>query len=63
MLRGEAGFCREEWMSWCEANGVDDVFGLARNERLRRSIEEARQEAGPKQQQTGQAARVCTEFE
>lgn len=21
-------------MSWCEANAVDDVFGLARNQRL-----------------------------
>jgi len=63
MLRGDSGFCREELMSWCEANGVDYVFGLARNERLRRSIEEAMQEAGQKQQQTGQAARVFTEFE
>ena len=42
---------------------MDYVFGLARNERLRRSIEEAMQEAGQKQQQTGQAARVFTEFE
>ena len=63
MLRGDSGFCREELMSWCEANGVDYVFGLARNERLRRSIEEAMQEAGQKQQQTGPAARVFTEFE
>ena len=63
ILRGDSGFCREELMSWCEANGVDYVFGLARNERLRRSIEEAMQQAGQKQQQTGQSARVCTEFD
>jgi hypothetical protein len=29
-----AGFARDELMAWCEANGVDYVFGLARNERL-----------------------------
>ena len=28
------GFAREELMAWCEANRVDYVFGLARNERL-----------------------------
>ena len=63
IVRGDSGFCRDELMSWCEANGVDYVFGLARNERLRRSIEEAMQEAGQKQQQTGQPARVFTEFD
>lgn len=34
ILRGDSGFCREELMNWCEENGVDFVFGLARNERL-----------------------------
>jgi Transposase DDE domain group 1 len=34
VLRADAGFAREELMAWCEANGVDYVFGLARNERL-----------------------------
>jgi Transposase DDE domain group 1 len=34
MLRADSGFAREELMAWCEANGVDYVFGLARNERL-----------------------------
>ncbi len=28
----------DELMSWCENNGVDFVFGLARNQRLRRII-------------------------
>lgn len=23
VLRGDSGFCREEWMAWCEANGVE----------------------------------------
>jgi hypothetical protein len=34
VLRADSGFAREELMAWCEANGVDYVFGLARNERL-----------------------------
>jgi hypothetical protein len=34
LLRADSGFAREELMAWCEANGVDYLFGLARNERL-----------------------------
>ena len=29
-----AGFARDELMEWCEENGVDFIFGLARNVRL-----------------------------
>jgi hypothetical protein len=28
IFRGDSGFCRDELMSWCEANRVDYVFGL-----------------------------------
>ena len=34
LLRADSGFARDTLMSWCEANAVDYVFGLARNERL-----------------------------
>jgi hypothetical protein len=34
LLRADSGFARDELMVWCEANAVDYVFGLARNERL-----------------------------
>src|SRR5213594_3554097 len=34
LLRADSGFAREELMAWCEGNGVDFLFGLARNERL-----------------------------
>jgi len=34
LLRADSGFARDELMTWCEANGVDYVFGLARNPRL-----------------------------
>ena len=34
VLRADSGFARDALMSWCEANRVDYVFGLARNQRL-----------------------------
>jgi Transposase DDE domain group 1 len=34
LLRADSGFAREELMAWCEASGVDYLFGLARNDRL-----------------------------
>jgi Transposase DDE domain group 1 len=34
LLRADSGFARDDLMAWCEANNVDYVFGLARNERL-----------------------------
>lgn len=34
VIRADSGFCRDELMAWCEANGVHFVLGLARNPRL-----------------------------
>ncbi len=34
LLRAGSAFAREELMAWCEANRVDYVFGLARDDRL-----------------------------
>ena len=39
ILRADSGFCRDALMSWCEQNGVDFIFGLAKNERLVREIQ------------------------
>jgi len=63
VLRGDSGFCRNELMSWCEAQGVDFVFGLARNQRLRKIIGEQMHEATQEWKRTGAPARVFTEFE
>ncbi|MBI3516079.1 MAG: IS1380 family transposase [Proteobacteria bacterium] len=38
VLRADSGFARDQLMAWCEAQGVDYVFGLARNARLERAI-------------------------
>lgn len=62
ILRGDAGFCRNELMSWCEQQGVDFVFGLARNQRLHKIIGSQLWQARQQWQQTGQAARVFCDF-
>jgi hypothetical protein len=62
ILRADSGFCRDELMSWCERKGVDYVFGLARNERLRRLIEPQMVTAALLETETGRPARVFTEF-
>ncbi|HVI80065.1 MAG TPA: IS1380 family transposase [Candidatus Acidoferrum sp.] len=62
ILRGDSGFCRNELMSWCESNRVDFVFGLARNQRLRRMIGQPLWQARQQWEQTAQPARVFAEF-
>jgi hypothetical protein len=62
ILRGDSGFCRNELMSWCEAHQVDFVFGMARNQRLRRIIGAEMHAATEQWKQTGKPARVFSEF-
>jgi hypothetical protein len=62
IVRGDAGFCREELMAWGEANQVDYVLGLAKNERLKAEITAELHQAAEECQRTGQAARVFKEF-
>jgi hypothetical protein len=62
VLRGDSGFCRNELMSWCESNRVDFLFGLARNQRLRRVIGAEMHTVSRQWNQTGKPARVFTEF-
>ncbi len=62
VLRADSGFCREELMGWCETHSVDYVFGLARNERLRRKMARQMRQAKQEHRRTGKPARVFTEF-
>ena len=62
LLRADSGFCRDEIMSWCEANGVDYLFGLARNERLQRRIKRRMKLARRRFAKSGAAARVSADF-
>jgi hypothetical protein len=62
LIRGDAGFCREHIMCWCEENNVDYLLGLAKNERLVQQLAAALAQAQAQYQQTGQAARVFEDF-
>ena len=62
LLRGDSGFAREALMAWCEANRVDYLFGLARNERLVAAIIRELNVATVESQRTGQPARRFKDF-
>jgi hypothetical protein len=62
MLRADSGFCREPLMGWCEENGVEYLFGLARNSRLVRSIGAELQEAKHESGETRRPARRFKEL-
>src|SRR5437588_4903730 len=62
VLRADSGFGREEIMAWCEAHGVDYLFGLAKNSRLVEALEPALADAQARYLQTGVAARVFADF-
>ena len=62
VVRGDSGFCRDNLMSWCEANEVDYVLGLAKNSRLKRLLGKELHEAKLQFDATRQASRVFKEF-
>jgi hypothetical protein len=62
ILRADSGFAREALMAWCEANGVDYLFGLARNLRLEAEIAAELAEAAAESDARGQAARRFKDF-
>jgi hypothetical protein len=62
VVRGDSGFCREELLAWCEAEGVDYLLGLAKNKRLKAEIVKEMEEAKTQYQETGRAARRFQEF-
>ena len=62
ILRADSGFARDALMAWCEANGVDFIFGLARNARLTRTIGAELVEARDESQTTGGPARRFKEL-
>jgi hypothetical protein len=62
IVRADSGFAREALMAWCEANGVDFIFGLAKNARLNRAIGAELIEAHEESRTTGQPARRFKEL-
>lgn len=63
VIRADSGFCRDDLMSWCEANNVQYVLGLAGNSRLTRRLAPEMMKARAKSKRTGQPARVFADFE
>lgn len=62
IVRGDSGFCREAIMRWCEENRVDYLLGLARNERLVRTIGGQLHEACEEHHRSGRPARRFRDF-
>jgi hypothetical protein len=58
LVRGDSGFCRDAIMDWCERQGIDYVFGLAKNPRLLKEIEEELKTAEAMSLKTGEMARI-----
>lgn len=62
VIRADSGFCRDDLMTWCEANDVQYVLGLAGNRRLVAKIAPEMRTACRKAKRTGQPARVFADF-
>jgi hypothetical protein len=62
LLRADGGFAREDLMAWCEANGVDFVFGLAKNERLIAEIKTELDLVAAKSRRSGRMERRFKSF-
>src|SRR5688572_11995426 len=58
LVRGDSGFCRDAMMDWCERRGIDYVFGLAKNPRLLKEIQEELKVAEAESARTGEMART-----
>jgi hypothetical protein len=62
VIRADSGFCRDDLMTWCEANDVEYVLGLAGNGRLVRKLAPEMRKAKRRAERTGQPARVFADF-
>ena len=63
ILRADSGFARDDLMDWCESNGVDYIFGLARNVRLVGAIKRELVLARRASRRSGRAERRFTVLE
>jgi hypothetical protein len=63
VLRADSGFARDALMGWCEVNGVDYLFGLAKNQRLVAEIAAELAAAEEESKAGGQPARRFKEFQ
>lgn len=62
IIRGDAGFCRDEFMGWCEDNEVDYVLGMARTSRLAKRVKKQARKARADYAKTGKSSRRFRSF-
>ena len=62
LVRGDGGFCRDDFMSWCEENQVDYLLGLPKNSRLIKALELDQVLVKMAHQLTGNSVRTFREF-
>jgi Transposase DDE domain group 1 len=62
LLRADSGFARDDLMVWCEENGIDFLFGLAKNDRLIAEIKNELDRAAAKSRRTGKPERRFKDF-
>lgn len=62
LVRADSGFCRDELMSWCEANAVSYLFGMAKNRRLLKRIRRSMKKAKRQWAASGHSARRYVQF-
>jgi hypothetical protein len=62
IIRADSGFCRDSIMSWCEANGVKFLFGLAKNRRLLKRLSRTMKKTRRDWACSGRAARRFIQF-
>ena len=62
LLRADSGFARDPLMAWCENNGIDYLFGLAKSGRLVGEIESELATAAEISRMSGRPARRFKDF-
>jgi hypothetical protein len=62
LVRGDSGFCRDAIMAWCEREGIDYVFGVAKNARLLKEIRDELKAAEAEWAKTGEPVRRFKNF-
>jgi hypothetical protein len=63
IVRGDAGFCREDIMRWCEDNRISYILGLSKNERLKRKIAKQMAHSRRKYLRTAKSCRSYRNFQ
>src|SRR5437764_2017441 len=62
-IRADSGFCRDPVMTWCEANDVDYLLGLAQNKRLLAMTAVEQEQVCQEFERTKEACRVFAELQ